>query len=139
MQRSWYAPTLGLAALTLTSCSLIAGGSGSFQVEGETYQASKISCSKKSDGLVLSLESGAASAKVGINDEPQPKVLAVTMGSTSQTSMMMRAADNIGRAVVTRSNKTFVVSGSLERVSRDGQPGGGAEDFTLTVTCNSVG
>ena len=140
MQRSWwYAPAVGVAALALSGCSLIAGGSGQFQVEGQTYKASSIKCEKRPDGLLLTLESGAASAKVAVTDEPQPKAIAVVMGSKSQASMMMRAEENIGRAVVTRSNKTFVVNGNLERVSQNGQPGGGAEDFTLTVTCNSVG
>lgn len=140
MQRVWwYAPALGFAALALSGCSLIVGGSGTFDVEGDTYKASRVSCEKREGGLALTLDSGAASAKVGVTDEPQPKVLAVTMGSKNQTSMMMRAQDNIGRAVVTRTNKTFVVNGNLQRVSRDGQPGGGAEDFALTVTCNSIG
>lgn len=140
MQRVWwYAPAVGSAALALSGCSLIAGGSGTFTVEGETYKASSIKCEKQQNGIILTLQSGAAQAKVGVTDEPQPKVLAVTMGSQSQASMMMRAQDNIGRAVVTRTNKTFVVNGNLQRVSRDGQPGGGAEDFALTVTCNSIG
>ncbi|OYO20787.1 hypothetical protein CGZ93_11150 [Enemella dayhoffiae] len=130
-------PVSVLAFGLLSGCSLINGGSGQFEVEGETYQASSIKCERKEGGILITMDSGPAQTQVGVTEDQQPKVVGVVMGAKGQPTMMMRAQDNTGRAVVSRSANTFLVSGTLVRVA-EGKPAGGTEEFKITVSCNKI-
>ncbi|WP_432558469.1 lipoprotein LpqH [Granulicoccus sp. GXG6511] len=122
-------------AVLLSGCGLIGGSSGEFEVEGESYRASRVECGRTDGRIVATLTAGAAAMQVVMTDGPEATVEAIHAGQRGGPALL-EMADGTGQAEVVRTEDRFELSGVLVHTQHSqNAPVGKEEEFTASFTC----
>lgn len=126
------AAALGVAATMLGGCSIIAGGSGQFDIEGRTYKVTEVSCTVEDQHLDVRVRAGAALLELTL-DEPAHETGRVVLGGFGRATY----ASESGEFQVVQEGNRFRVTGKARGLG--GQVEGREDEpFTADITCRTI-
>ncbi|GAB3624096.1 hypothetical protein GCM10027418_21800 [Mariniluteicoccus endophyticus] len=132
MQCRWQAAALGVAATILGGCSIIAGGSGQFVIEGRTYKVTGVTCTVENQQLDVRVRAGNALLELTL-EEPAHETGRVLLGGFGTATY----ASESGEFEVVQEGNRFRVTGKARGLGGEAE-GRTDEPFTADITCRTI-